>query len=102
MNQTLSVRFIFAMVLLSVLSALIIGSIFGTMDPSILSGADPGLATYLAMFIGQGFLIVHREFTTIANDVPVEVVGRNANLKPLASGRGWIFTPFPPTSRPHR
>ena len=58
MNQTLSVRFIFAMVLLSVLSALIIGSIFGTMDPSVLSGADPGLATYLAMFIGQGFLIV--------------------------------------------
>lgn len=58
MNQTLSVRFIFAMVLLSVLSALIIGSIFGTMDSSILSGSDPGLATYLAMFIGQGFLIV--------------------------------------------
>jgi len=58
MNQTLSVRFIFAMVLLSVLSALIIGSIFGTMDPSILSGAEPGLTTYLAMFIGQGFLIV--------------------------------------------
>ena len=58
MNQTLSVRFIFAMVLLSVLSALIIGSIFGTMDPSILSGADPGLTTYLAMFIGQGFLVL--------------------------------------------
>ena len=58
MNQTLSVRFIFAMVLLSVLSALIIGSIFGTMDPSILSGADPGLTTYLAMFIGQGFLVI--------------------------------------------
>jgi membrane protease YdiL (CAAX protease family) len=46
------------MVLFSVLSALIIGSIFGTMDPSILSGAEPGLTTYLAMFIGQGFLIV--------------------------------------------
>ena len=58
MNQTLSVRFIFGMVLLSVLSALIIGSIFGAMDPSILSGASPGLATYCAMFIGQSFLIV--------------------------------------------
>ena len=58
MNQALSVRFIFIIVLLSVLSALIVGSIFGTMDPAILSGANPGLPTYLAMFIGQGFLIV--------------------------------------------
>ena len=58
MKQTLSVRFLFVMVLLSVLSALIAGSIFGTMDLSILSGANPGLTTYLAMFIGQGFLIV--------------------------------------------
>ena len=58
MNQTLSVRFIFGMVLLSVLSALIIGSIFGTMDSSVLSGASPGLGTYCAMFIGQSFLIV--------------------------------------------
>ena len=46
------------MVLLSVLSALIIGSIFGAMDPAILSGSNPGLATYFAMFIGQSFLII--------------------------------------------
>ena len=58
MNQTPSVRFTFLMVLLSVLSALIIGSIFGAMDPAILSGSNPGLATYFAMFIGQSFLII--------------------------------------------
>ena len=58
MNQTLSVRFAFGIVLLSVLSALIIGSIFGALDSSILSGANPGLTTYIAMFVGQGFLIV--------------------------------------------
>lgn len=57
-NQTLSVRFTFGIVLLSVLSALILGSIFGALDPAILSGANPGLATYLAMFIGQAFLII--------------------------------------------
>ena len=58
MNKTLSVRFVFGIVFLSVLSALIIGSIVGTLDPAILSGAKPGLPTYLAMFIGQGFLVV--------------------------------------------
>ena len=58
MNQTLSVRFAFGIVFLSVLSALIIGSIFGALDPSILSGAKPGIQTYFAMFIGQGFLVV--------------------------------------------
>ncbi len=58
MNRTLSVRFAFGIVLLSVLSALIIGSLFSALDPSILSGAKPGLPTYFAMFIGQGFLVV--------------------------------------------
>ena len=28
------------------------------MDPAILSGSNPGLATYFAMFIGQSFLII--------------------------------------------
>ena len=58
MNQPLSVWFAFGIVFLSVLSALIIGSIFGALDPSILSGAKPGIQTYFAMFIGQGFLVV--------------------------------------------
>jgi len=58
MNRTLSVRFAFGIVFLSVLSALIIGSIFSALDPAILSGAKPGLPTYFAMFIGQSFLVV--------------------------------------------
>ena len=58
MNQTLSVKFAFGIVFLSVLLALIIGSIFGALDPSILTGSKPGLSTYFAMFVGQGFLAV--------------------------------------------
>ena len=58
MNQTLSVKFAFGIVFISVLSALIIGSIFGALDPSILTGSKPGLSTYFAMFGGQGFLAV--------------------------------------------
>ena len=58
MNQTLSVKFAFGIVFISVLSALIIGSIFGALDPSILTGSKPGLSTYFAMFVGQGFLAV--------------------------------------------
>ena len=58
MNRTLSVRFAFGIVLLSVLSALIIGSIFSALDSSILPGTKPGLPTYFAMFIGQAFLVV--------------------------------------------
>ena len=58
MNQTLSVKFAFGIVFISVLSALIIGSIFGALDPSIITGAKPGLSTYFAMFVGQGFLAV--------------------------------------------
>ena len=56
MNQTLSVRFAFGIVLLSVLSALIIGSIFGALDSSILSGANPGLTTYIAMSVSYTHL----------------------------------------------
>ena len=58
MNQTLSVKFAFGIVFISVLLALIIGSIFGALDPSILTGSKPGLSTYFAMFVGQGFLAV--------------------------------------------
>ena len=58
MNQTLSVKFAFGIVFISVLSALIIGSIFGALDSSILTGSKPGLSTYFAMFVGQGFLAV--------------------------------------------
>ena len=58
MNRTLSVRFAFMIVLLSVISALIIGSLFSALDPTILSGTKPGLSTYIAMFVGQSFLIV--------------------------------------------
>ena len=58
MTQTHTVRFAFGIVLLSVLSALIIGSIFSALDPSILSGAKPGLSTYFAMFVGQSVLVV--------------------------------------------
>ncbi|MDP6033646.1 MAG: type II CAAX endopeptidase family protein [Candidatus Marinimicrobia bacterium] len=58
MTQTHTVRFAFGIVFLSVLSALIIGSIFSALDPSILSGDKPGLLTYIAMFIGQSVLVV--------------------------------------------
>ena len=58
MNRTLSVPFAFWIVLLSVFSALIIASIFSALDPSILGGSTPGLSTYIAMFVGQAFLIV--------------------------------------------
>ena len=58
MTQTHTVRFAFGIVLLSVLSALIIGSIFSALDPSIPSGAKPGLSTYFAMFVGQSVLVV--------------------------------------------
>ncbi|MEA1880864.1 MAG: type II CAAX endopeptidase family protein [Candidatus Marinimicrobia bacterium] len=83
MNRTLSVRFAFGIVLLSVLSALIIGSIFSALDSSILSGAKPGLPTYFAMFIGQAFLVVPviiyllRKNFTLSETLRINPVSRN-------------------------
>lgn len=58
MNQNPSVRFIFGIVLLSVLTALIIGSIIGAFDKSLMTNSSPSLITYIAMFVGQSLLIL--------------------------------------------
>ena len=87
MNRTLSVRFAFLIVLLSVISALIIGSLFSALDPSILSGAKPGLSTYIAMFVGQGFLIVPILFFLTRKKLPL---AESLRLNPVS--REVVFT----------
>ncbi len=87
MNRTLSVRFAFLIVLLSVISALIIGSLFSALDPSILSGDKPGLSTYIAMFVGQGFLIVPILFFLTRKKLPL---AESLRLNPVS--REVVFT----------
>lgn len=58
MNRTLTVRSAFGIVLFSVLSALIVSALFSAPDSATAAESTPTLATYLAMFFGQAFLIV--------------------------------------------
>jgi membrane protease YdiL (CAAX protease family) len=58
MNRTLTVRSAFGIVLFSVLSALIVSGLFSAPDSSTTADSVPALSTYLAMFIGQAFLII--------------------------------------------
>ncbi len=88
MNRTLSVRFAFMIVFLSVISALIIGSLFSALDPSILSGTKPGLSTYIAMFVGQGFLIMPVLFFLIRKKISI---AESLRLNPV-SGKVFFTT----------
>ena len=81
MTQTHTVRFAFGIVFLSVLSALIIGSIFSALDPSILSGDKPGLLTYIAMFIGQSVLVVPVVLFLIRKKYPLK---KSLRLNPVS------------------
>lgn len=91
MNQTLTVRSAFGIVLLSILSALVVGTIFGALDPTLSAEAKPGLPTYLAMFVGQGFLLVpvliflHLKGQLLLTNlrihpVPIKILGATALL----------------------
>jgi membrane protease YdiL (CAAX protease family) len=58
MSQALSVPFAFGIVIFSFLCSLLIAGIFSALDPSILSGTNLGIFSYLALFFAQIFLVV--------------------------------------------
>ena len=58
MNQNRPTWSAFLIVFCSVISALIIGTIFGSMDIDLNANGKPGILTYFGMFIAQIFLIV--------------------------------------------
>lgn len=82
MSQIISVRLAFLIVFFSVILALMLGSLFGALDPSILSGADPGLSAYIAMFMGQGFLIIPTLFFLTRKNLSL---AENLRFHPVSS-----------------
>ncbi|MEE8335226.1 MAG: type II CAAX endopeptidase family protein [Candidatus Neomarinimicrobiota bacterium] len=56
MKQTITVTAAFGIVIISVLSALVIGMLIGALDSS--AETQTGLTLYLAMFFGQAFLLI--------------------------------------------
>ena len=55
MKQTITVTAAFGIVIISVLSALLIGTVVGALGSP--ADSQPGLTLYLAMFLGQAFLL---------------------------------------------
>lgn len=58
MSRTLTIKNVFGIVILSVLSALLVGTIFASVGLVYLPEADQQISNFLALFIGQGFMIV--------------------------------------------
>jgi len=58
MNSTLTIKNVFGIVILSVLSALVVGTIIASVGKAYLPEENTLFANYLALFVGQGFMIV--------------------------------------------
>ena len=57
MSRILSVPFAFGIIIFSFLCSLLIAGIFSALDPTLLSGEDLGIFSYLALFFAQIFLV---------------------------------------------
>jgi len=71
MNSTLTIKNVFGIVILSVLSALAVGTIIASIGLVYLPEENSSFANYLALFIGQGFMIVPLLFFLIARKEPL-------------------------------
>ena len=58
MNRTLTTKNVFAIVILSVFSALVVGTVIASVGFIYHPENDSQITNFLALFIGQGFMIV--------------------------------------------
>tara|TARA_B100001964_G_scaffold169587_1_gene186524 strand:- start:3886 stop:4689 length:804 start_codon:yes stop_codon:yes gene_type:complete len=58
MSRTLTIKNVFGIVILSVLSALLVGTMIASVGLVYLPEADNQTTNFLALFIGQGFMII--------------------------------------------
>ena len=97
MNRILSVPFAFGIVFFSFLCSLLIAGIFSALDPAILSGADLGIFSYLALFFAQIFLVAPIAFFLIKNGYKLtdnfrfKSVSKNTLLFSLALSFGVVL-----------
>ena len=67
MSRVLTVRLAFGIVILSFLCSLFIAAIFSALDPSILSGSNLGILSYIALFLAQIFLVAPSALFLVKN-----------------------------------
>ena len=67
MSRIISVPFAFGIIIFSFLCSLFIAGIFSALDPAMLSGADLGIFSYLALFFAQIFLVAPVAFFLFKN-----------------------------------
>ena len=58
MSSTLTIKNVFGIVILSVLSALVVGTIIASVGIVYLPENDNNITNFLALFIGQGFMVI--------------------------------------------
>jgi hypothetical protein len=58
MSPTLTIKNVFGIVILSVLSALVVGTIIASVGIVYLPENDNNIINFLALFIGQGFMVI--------------------------------------------
>ena len=58
MSRTLTIKNVFGIVILSVLSALVVGTIIASVGIVYLPENDNNIINFLALFIGQGFMVI--------------------------------------------
>ncbi len=71
MNSTLTIKNVFGIVILSVLSALAVGTIIASVGLVYFPEEDISFANYLALFVGQGFMIVPLLLFLVARKEPL-------------------------------
>ena len=58
MSRTLTIKNVFGIVILSVFSALMVGTIIASVGIVYLPENDNNVTNFLALFIGQGFMVI--------------------------------------------
>ncbi|MCH7612984.1 MAG: CPBP family intramembrane metalloprotease [Candidatus Marinimicrobia bacterium] len=71
MNSTLTIKNVFGIVILSVVSALVVGTIIASVGLVYLPEENTVFANYLALFVGQGFMIVPLLLFLVARKEPL-------------------------------
>ncbi len=71
MKSTLTIKSVFGIVILSVLLALCVGTVVASIGLTYLPKTDIQITSFLALFIGQGFMIVPLLFFLIARKEPL-------------------------------
>lgn len=71
MRRTLTIKNVFGIVILSVLSALVVGTIIASVGLVYLPETDNQLSNFLALFIGQGFMVIPLLIFLVARNEPL-------------------------------